>query len=154
VANAPYKESGWLSRAWNSVKSWISEHADGLERISTVLKGVSAMLGVLPLVPGLQFLASFAMAAGPAWSPGEDEPMTTDWPASFEEALAAAEPTLALREAVVQARTAGVERNAVERQLRALREHLQRPGRDADEDVVLEVMDFLAGWSSPHMKID
>ena len=80
--------------------------------------------------------------------------MTTDWPAAFEEALAAPKPTLALRDAVVQSRTAGVERDAVERQLRALREHLQRAGRDTDEDVVLEVMDFLAGWSSPHMKID
>ena len=80
--------------------------------------------------------------------------MTTDWPAFFEEALAAPEPTLALRDAVVRAREAGVERDVVEGQLRALREHLQRAGRDADEDVVLEVMDFLAGWSSPHMKID
>jgi hypothetical protein len=80
--------------------------------------------------------------------------VTTDWPASFEEALAEPEPTLALREAVVQARREGAERDAVERQLRALREHLQRAGREADEDVVLEVMDFLAGWSSPHMKID
>ena len=80
--------------------------------------------------------------------------MTTDWPASFEEALAAPEPTLSLRQAVVQARTAGAGRDTVERQLRALREHLQRAGREADEDVVLEVMDFLAGWSSPHMTID
>ena len=64
VANAPYKEPGWLSRAWNSVKSWISEHADVLAEISTVLKGVSAVLGVLSLVPGLQFLAPFAIAAG------------------------------------------------------------------------------------------
>jgi hypothetical protein len=80
--------------------------------------------------------------------------VTTDWPASYEEALAAPEPTQALREAVVQARTAGVERAAVEQQLRALREHLRRAGREADEDVVLEVMDFLAGWSSPHMRID
>jgi hypothetical protein len=38
--------------------------------------------------------------------------------------------------------------------LRALRGHLRDAGRDADEDMVLEVMDFLAGWSSPHMKID
>jgi hypothetical protein len=80
--------------------------------------------------------------------------VTTDWPASFEDALATPEPTPALREAVVQARSAGVGRDTVEQQLRALREHLQRAGRDADEDVVLEVMDFLAGWSSPHMKID
>ena len=63
-ANAPYKEPGWLSRAWNSVKGWIADHADVLEKISTVLKGVSAVLGVLSLVPGLQFLAPFALAAG------------------------------------------------------------------------------------------
>ena len=80
--------------------------------------------------------------------------MTTDWPPAYEEALAAPEPTRALREAVVRARESGVARDVVERQLRALREHLQRAGRDEDEDVVLEVMDFLAGWSSPHMKID
>jgi uncharacterized protein YukE len=61
VADAPYKEPGWLSRAWSSVKGWISEHADVLAKISSVLKGISAVLGVLSLVPGLQFLAPFAL---------------------------------------------------------------------------------------------
>jgi hypothetical protein len=79
VANAPYKEPGWLSRAWSSVKGWIADHADVLAEISTVLKGVSAVLGVLSLVPGLQFLAPFAVAAGAialrsarrsSWPPG------------------------------------------------------------------------------------
>lgn len=64
VADAPYKEPGWLSRAWDSVKGWIADHADVLATISGVLKGVSAVLGVLSLVPGLQFLAPFAIAAG------------------------------------------------------------------------------------------
>lgn len=64
VADAPYREPGWLSRAWDSAKSWISDHADVLTQISTALKGVSAVLGVLSLVPGLQFLAPFALAAG------------------------------------------------------------------------------------------
>jgi Papain fold toxin 1, glutamine deamidase len=64
LADAPYKEPGWLSRAWNSVKGWIADHADVLAKISSVLKGVSAVLGVLSLVPGLQFLAPFAVAAG------------------------------------------------------------------------------------------
>jgi uncharacterized protein YukE len=63
VADAPYREPGWLSRAWSSVTGWIAEHADTLESISTALKGVSAVLGVLSLVPGLQFLAPFALAA-------------------------------------------------------------------------------------------
>src|SRR5215218_2630796 len=61
VADAPYREPGWLSRAWSSVKGWISEHADVLAKISSVLKGISAVLGVLSLVPGLQFLAPFAL---------------------------------------------------------------------------------------------
>jgi uncharacterized protein YukE len=61
VADAPYKEPGWLSRAWSSVKGWIADHADVLAKISAVLKGVSAVLGVLSLVPGLQFLAPFAL---------------------------------------------------------------------------------------------
>ena len=61
VADAPYQEPGWLSRAWSSVKGWIADHADVLEKISSVLKGISAVLGVLSLVPGLQFLAPFAL---------------------------------------------------------------------------------------------
>ncbi|HST63623.1 MAG TPA: toxin glutamine deamidase domain-containing protein [Mycobacteriales bacterium] len=61
VADAPYKEPGWLSRAWSSVKGWIADHADALAKISSVLKGISAVLGVLSLVPGLQFLAPFAL---------------------------------------------------------------------------------------------
>jgi hypothetical protein len=84
----------------------------------------------------------------------EHERVTTDWPPAYEEALAAAEPTLALREAVVRAREAGVGRDVVQGQLEALREHLRRAGRDEHEDVVLGVMDFLAGWSSPHTTID
>jgi uncharacterized protein YukE len=63
VADAPYKEPGWLSKAWSGVKGWIADHADVLTTISGVLKGISAVLGVLSLVPGLQFLAPFAIAA-------------------------------------------------------------------------------------------
>ena len=66
VAEAPYKEPGWLSRAWSSVKGWIADHADVLAKISSVLKAVSAVLGVLSFVPGLQFLAPFAMGLGVA----------------------------------------------------------------------------------------
>lgn len=66
VADAPYEEPGWLSRAWSSVKGWIAEHAETLRTISSVLKGISAVLGVLSFVPGLQFLAPFAMGLGVA----------------------------------------------------------------------------------------
>lgn len=37
--------------------------------------------------------------------------------------------------------------------LTRFREELARAGRDEDEDVVLEVMDYLTGWASPHLKL-
>ena len=37
--------------------------------------------------------------------------------------------------------------------LTQLREELASAGRDEDEDVVLEVMDYLVGWASPHQKL-
>lgn len=80
--------------------------------------------------------------------------MSTDWPATFEEALGADQPTEALRGAVVRARETGTDRDTTMAQLTALREHLRTAGLEDDEDVVLEVMDFLAGWSSPHMTIE
>jgi hypothetical protein len=80
--------------------------------------------------------------------------MGLDWPASFEEALGADGPTAALRAAVVSVRRAGTEQGTAMAQLTALRNHLRAAGREEDEDVVLEVMDFLAGWSAPHTRID
>jgi hypothetical protein len=38
--------------------------------------------------------------------------------------------------------------------LTRFREDLARAGRDEDEDVVLEVMDYLAGWASQHQKLE
>lgn len=64
AADTPYRKPNALSRALGAAKRWITDHADVLATISTVLKGVSAALGVLSLVPGLQFLAPFAMLAG------------------------------------------------------------------------------------------
>ena len=37
--------------------------------------------------------------------------------------------------------------------LTRFRQELARAGRDEDEDIVLEVMDYLAGWASPHLKL-
>ena len=64
ASDPPYERPGLLSRARSAVQGWVARHADVLVEISTVLKGVSAVLGVLSLVPGLQFLAPFAMLAG------------------------------------------------------------------------------------------
>lgn len=63
ASTPPYQEPGRLDRVLGAVKRWIAGNADVLTSISTVLRGVSAGLGVLSLVPGFQFLAPFAVAA-------------------------------------------------------------------------------------------
>jgi hypothetical protein len=37
--------------------------------------------------------------------------------------------------------------------LEELRFELREEGREDAEDTVLDVMDFITGWSSPHMRI-
>jgi hypothetical protein len=73
---------------------------------------------------------------------------------AFEDALRAANPRSALTE-VVRHRLGepGTSRQQLLDSLEEFRGILQRQGLDTDEDVVLEVMDFLAGWASPHMSL-
>jgi hypothetical protein len=66
AADPPYRKPGLLSRARDSVRGWVTEHADVLTQISRDLRGLSAVLGTLSLVPGFQFLAPVAIAAGAA----------------------------------------------------------------------------------------
>lgn len=66
AADPPYAKPGLLARARDSVRGWVTEHAGPLTRISRDLRGVSAALGTLSLVPGFQFLAPVAIAAGAA----------------------------------------------------------------------------------------
>jgi hypothetical protein len=48
---------------------------------------------------------------------------------------------------------AGNDRADVVAELERYRIVLQRRGQDDEEDTVLEVLDFLEGWCSPHMKL-
>ena len=48
---------------------------------------------------------------------------------------------------------AGQSRTDALAELTRFREELASAGRDEDEDVVLEVMDYLTGWASPHLKL-
>jgi hypothetical protein len=75
------------------------------------------------------------------------------WAKQFRQALRAPQPTEALRAVVRCLLAQGYEREAVAAELESCRRVLQRDGREADEDVVLEVMDFLAGWCSPYMPL-
>jgi hypothetical protein len=71
----------------------------------------------------------------------------------FYAALASEQPLERLRRTVARELESGVPRERLVAQLEDLRADLQANGREDDEDVVLEVMDFLTGWSSPHMRL-
>ncbi len=71
----------------------------------------------------------------------------------FLEALTSMQPIWELRGIVRGLLADGHERGALLADLETLQIELRTTGRDGDEDVVLDVMDFLVGWSSPHMRL-
>jgi hypothetical protein len=71
----------------------------------------------------------------------------------FHAALASEDPVKSLRRAVARDLEAGVPRERLVAQLEDLRSDLRVSVRADEEDIVLEVMDFLSGWSSPHMRL-
>ena len=80
--------------------------------------------------------------------------MRADRNEAFEHALDSESPTMELRRVVQDLVSAGADRDQIRGEVEALRSRLRRADQEADEDVVLEVLDFLTGWSSPHMKIE
>jgi hypothetical protein len=56
----------------------------------------------------------------------------------------------ALRDFVIRLRTEGKSKEDILTRMQELRKSVS----DEQEDILLEVMDFLVGWCSPHMKID
>ena len=62
--HAPYDKPGLLSRLRDKMHEWTRDPVEMMCGISGVLKGVSAALGLLSMVPGLQILAPFAMLTG------------------------------------------------------------------------------------------
>jgi hypothetical protein len=71
----------------------------------------------------------------------------------FNAALASGDGLTGLRSAAARELQAGIPRERVVAQLEALRTDLRAAGRDADDDVVLEVLDFVTGWCSPHVRL-
>lgn len=71
----------------------------------------------------------------------------------YETALAAPDPVLALRAAVKGELAHGVDRNEVFSNLVSKMLELRAQDREADEEVVTSVMDFMEGWGSPRMAI-
>jgi len=72
---------------------------------------------------------------------------------AFDRALISEDPLSALRRFVATRLEGGMSRDAVLGELEELRRELRRRHRERDEDVVLDVMDFVSGWASPHMRI-
>ncbi len=72
----------------------------------------------------------------------------------FEAALHSENPVLCLRNVVQDMVDKGRDQASLVAELEAFRTMLQAEGRDNDEDIVLDVMDFVVGFCSPHMKID
>ena len=70
-----------------------------------------------------------------------------------EQALAADRPLDCLSTLLRKRVASGESRETLLAELAGLRRALQLEGRDQDEDVVLEAMDFLTGFCSPHLRI-
>jgi hypothetical protein len=73
--------------------------------------------------------------------------------AGFHAALHSPEPLLRMRDLVRNELEHGVSRSEVLGQLESLRIELRGSGRAEEEDVVLDVMDFVSGWASPHVRL-
>lgn len=71
----------------------------------------------------------------------------------FAAALAKPDPVLRLREVVRDLLAQGHAREDVLAELERYRDLLHRSGQEDAEDAVLDVMDFVVGWASPHMKV-
>jgi hypothetical protein len=76
------------------------------------------------------------------------------WRHQFEQALAADDGVRSLRGVVVDLLVMGRDRVAVNESLLELRSVLAAGDREADEDVVLDVLDMIEGWCAPGMRID
>jgi hypothetical protein len=83
-------------------------------------------------------------------------PVNRDIFSAFHEALDSPEPVLKVRDLARSELEHGVSRSEVLGQLESLRIELRGGGRFDEEDVVdvvLDAMDFVSGWSSPHMRV-
>lgn len=73
--------------------------------------------------------------------------------ARIEESLAGAAAVDQLRSLAISLQREGQSQDSILDFFDQARKALGAAGREADEDAVLEVMDFLVGWCSPHMDL-
>jgi hypothetical protein len=75
------------------------------------------------------------------------------WDDEFEQALASADPLRDLSDRVSALVEGGTDREELRQRLESFHVRLAEAGRDDDDDVVLEVLDFLTGWANPSQRI-
>lgn len=68
-------------------------------------------------------------------------------------ALCAEDPEGTLADAVRTLVAEGMEHDLVCEELEGLRGILRQADREAEEDIVLDIMDLLTGWCGPHARI-
>lgn len=71
----------------------------------------------------------------------------------FEQALHSPDRVGALRRLAQSLLDEGNPPAALRAQFEQVRQELRNAAREEDEDAVMDVMDFLIGWCSPHMKL-
>lgn len=73
---------------------------------------------------------------------------------AFEAALRGADAYASLRQVVKDLLESGTDREVLREELEAFRVELRtKGGSEDDDDVVLDVLDDLTGWTSPHRKL-
>ena len=83
-----------------------------------------------------------------------DRSFSDDHERLFEATLNAADPTARLADVVSGLLKQGVTQRELLQELRDFRKRLRNQNRPTEEDAVLEVMDFLVGWSAPEASLD
>ncbi len=71
----------------------------------------------------------------------------------FWQALNEEKPRSALRQVIIDLRAEGIEKDILIKELEAFR-WLAAGRSEEDEDIVIDVVDFLVGFCSPHLRID
>ena len=71
----------------------------------------------------------------------------------IEHALRSTQPVNELRAMVLSLMAEGQSQDTILQILEGARQELRQADREADEDAVTDVMDFVVGWCSPHRKL-
>jgi hypothetical protein len=90
---------------------------------------------------------------GMSVSPDDPHSLPTMIDDRIQQALMSSAPVNELRDLALHLLAGGQTREAILELLERARQELRLANRETDEDAVMDVMDFLVGWCSPHMKL-